>query len=186
MADLPLLQDANIACLPENYQLRYFKFHLVTWSALSWIAVDANGVCVGYILGKMGESKEEEPSGHVTSIAVKGTHRGLGIASQLVLQSMRCMREVYRATAVSLHVRETNKAAIALYKKIGFKKVKTAIQYYADSENGVYMKCNLDESAWRTTFAAVRDHLVLDEDDVFTFEGLTKEDVERLEDADAD
>ncbi len=52
-SDLIGLQTANLHCLPENYHLKYYYYHLLTWPALTYVAEDADGKIVGYVLGKM-------------------------------------------------------------------------------------------------------------------------------------
>ncbi|KAI5212143.1 acyl-CoA N-acyltransferase [Aureobasidium subglaciale] len=126
---------------------------------------------VGYVLAKM----EEEPSdgvphGHITSLSVMRTHRRLGLAEKLMRQSRmfgrrphdqtlycnnttdksgvqteRAMAETYGAKYVSLHVRVSNKAALALYRDtLGFKVDGTEAKYYADGEDAYGMKMVLD------------------------------------------
>lgn len=98
---LPSIQTCNITNLPENYFLKYYLYHALTWPQLSFVAVVrpkngyANGSVageypkvVGYVLAKM----EEEPTdgmqhGHITSLSVMRTHRRLGIAERLMRMS---------------------------------------------------------------------------------------------------
>ena len=112
---LPSIQTCNITNLPENYFLKYYLYHALTWPQLSFVAVvrprsgyksstapggagaagDLSGEypkVVGYVLAKM----EEEPAdgkqhGHITSLSVMRTHRRLGIAERL----MRMSREFF-------------------------------------------------------------------------------------------
>lgn len=78
------------------------------------------GQIVGYVLAKMEEEGEDEPHGHITSLAVQRSHRRLGIARLLMNQTARMMIELYSARYVSLHVRVTNRAALHLYKYVYF------------------------------------------------------------------
>jgi peptide alpha-N-acetyltransferase len=108
---LPSIQTCNITNLPENYFLKYYLYHALTWPQLSFVAVvrprsgyksstgpggagiagDVSGEypkVVGYVLAKM----EEEPTdgkqhGHITSLSVMRTHRRLGIAERLMRMS---------------------------------------------------------------------------------------------------
>lgn len=89
--DLLGMQNCNLHNLPENYTLRYYLYHALTWPQLSYVAEDEKGRIVGYILGKM----EEEPAdgiahGHVTSISVLRSYRRLGLANKLMKQSRKC------------------------------------------------------------------------------------------------
>lgn len=144
--DLLAVQTANLTCLPENYQLKYYLYHLMSWPELVFVAEDADGGIAGYVLAKMwvggrvslplscvcvtcasaarscvcreGEEAGSStgPHGHVTSLAVLRSHRKLGLATKLMTASQRAMVEVYGAKYCSLHVRESNYAAYHLYK----------------------------------------------------------------------
>ncbi|KAG6359641.1 hypothetical protein INS49_013164 [Diaporthe citri] len=139
-SDLPLIQHANLENLPENYFLKYYLYHALSWPQLSFVAVDVARPkktpydypkIVGYVLAKM----EEEPAdgvqhGHITSLSVMRTHRKLGIAEKLMRQSQIAMVETFGAHYVSLH-------------------------YYADGEDAFGMK--LDLSAIREQLREERD-----------------------------
>ena len=89
-SDIPQVQQTNITNLPENYFLKYYLYHALSWPQLSYVAVDLSHTpkypnepprIVGYVLAKM----EEEPKdgvqhGHITSLSVMRTHRRLGLA----------------------------------------------------------------------------------------------------------
>ncbi|KAK5936689.1 N-terminal acetyltransferase A complex catalytic subunit ard1 [Knufia obscura] len=148
---LPSIQQCNLTNLPENYFLKYYLYHALTWPQLSFVAVvrtakpTAYPKVVGYVLAKM----EEDPAdgiqhGHITSLSVMRTHRRLGIAEKLMRNSQRAMAEVFNADYVSLHVRMSNKAALHLYKDtLGFTVEKTEAKYYADGEDAYAMKMDL-------------------------------------------
>ncbi|KAI2625800.1 acyl-CoA N-acyltransferase [Hypoxylon sp. NC1633] len=152
--DIPLIQHANLENLPENYFMKYYLYHALSWPQLSYVAVDVSRPkktpydypkIVGYVLAKM----EEEPAdgvqhGHITSLSVMRTHRRLGIAEKLMRQSQLAMVETFGAQYVSLHVRVSNKAAIHLYTKtLGFDQEKTESKYYADGEDAHCMRLDL-------------------------------------------
>ncbi|KAK5628689.1 hypothetical protein RRF57_004404 [Xylaria bambusicola] len=153
-SDIPLIQHANLENLPENYFMKYYLYHALSWPQLSYVAVDVSRPkkspydypkIVGYVLAKM----EEEPTdgiqhGHITSLSVMRTHRRLGIAEKLMRQSQLAMVETFGAQYVSLHVRVSNKAAIHLYTKtLGFDQDKTESAYYADGEDAFSMRLDL-------------------------------------------
>ncbi|CAG8462869.1 27314_t:CDS:2 [Dentiscutata erythropus] len=115
--DLLAMQNCNIMNLPENYQMKYYFYHLLSWPQLSFVAEDHKGRIVGYVLAKMEEDREEEPPhGHITSLSVMRTYRRLGIAEKLMTQAQKNMIEVFNSQYVSLHVRKSNRAALHLYK----------------------------------------------------------------------
>ncbi|KAL8797373.1 MAG: hypothetical protein Q9195_000528 [Heterodermia aff. obscurata] len=153
-SDIPHVQSTNITNLPENYFMKYYLYHALSWPQLSYVAVDTSRPkrtpydppkIVGYVLAKM----EEEPvngiqHGHITSLSVMRTHRRLGLAEKLMRQSQRAMVEVFGAHHVSLHVRMSNVAALRLYRDtLGFTVEKTEAKYYADGEDAYSMKMDL-------------------------------------------
>ena len=91
-------------------------YHGLSWPQLSFVAEDNRGQIVGYVLAKMEEETEDDPHGHITSLAVKRSHRRLGLAQNLMDQTARAMVETFNAKYVSLHVRKSNRAALNLYK----------------------------------------------------------------------
>ena len=151
---LPSIQTCNITNLPENYFLKYYLYHALTWPQLSFVAVVRGSSSsksnkypkvVGYVLAKM----EEDPPdgvqhGHITSLSVMRTHRRLGIAERLMRLSQRAMAECFNANYVSLHVRMSNTAALHLYRDtLGFEVEKVEAKYYADGEDAYAMRMDL-------------------------------------------
>lgn len=138
--DLLAMQACNLLCLPENYQLKYYFYHVLSWPQLLHVAEDYNGHIVGYVLAKM-EEDAAEPHGHITSLAVARTHRKLGLASKLMQSAHKAMAEVFGAHYVSLHVRVTNQAAYHLYREtLGYDVNDVEEKYYADGEDAYDMR----------------------------------------------
>lgn len=125
--------------------MKYYFYHSLSWPQLSYVAEDESGKIVGYVLAKMEEDPENQiPHGHITSLAVKRSHRKMGLARKLMDQSARAMAEVFGATYVSLHVRKSNRAALHLYTQtLGFEISETEKKYYADGEDAYAMKRDL-------------------------------------------
>ena len=137
--DLIAMQRANLWCLPENYQMKYYFYHILSWPQLLYVAEDYERNIVGYVLAKMYVSfhkyrskqartsltfdsnhREEDPAdgkphGHITSLAVLRSHRKLGLATILMESAQRDMQDTFKAQYVSLHVRRSNYAAYHLY-----------------------------------------------------------------------
>ncbi|KAF3812443.1 hypothetical protein GH733_019579 [Mirounga leonina] len=175
------MQHCNLLCLPENYQMKYYFYHGLSWPQLSYIAEDENGKIVGYVLAKMEEDPDDVPHGHITSLvlagvevglvgaalevpsfshqAVKRSHRRLGLAQKLMDQASRAMIENFNAKYVSLHVRKSNRAALHLYSNtLNFQISEVEPKYYADGEDAYAMKRDLTQMA-----DELRRHLELKE-----------------------
>jgi peptide alpha-N-acetyltransferase len=144
------IQACNLLCLPENYQMKYYLYHILTWPQILFVAEDG-GKIVGYALAKMDDEETTEkgksPHGHVTSLSVLRSHRKLGLATKLMETAHHCMQEAFRANYVSLHVRETNAAAYHLYSKtLAYEQKKVEKGYYADGEDAYDMRKTFDVS----------------------------------------
>jgi len=51
--DLLQIQATNLWCLPENYQMKYYFYHILSWPQLLYVAEDHRQRIVGYVLAKM-------------------------------------------------------------------------------------------------------------------------------------
>merc|ERR1719374_532629 len=125
--------------------MKYYFYHGLSWPQLSYVAEDEKGKIVGYVLAKMEEDPDDSvPHGHITSLAVKRSHRRLGLAQKLMDQASRSMIESFNAKYVSLHVRKSNRAALNLYANtLKFSISEIEPKYYADGEDAYAMKRDL-------------------------------------------
>lgn len=178
--DIICMQNANLHNLPENYMMKYYMYHILSWPELSFVATttdievesadssdtldctDSSGNTVkldptyvrpgekliGYVLAKMNDDPEQasEPAnGHITSLSVMRTYRRMGLAEKLMRQALLALREVNGATYVSLHVRQSNRAALHLYRDtLKFEVLSIEKSYYQDGEDAYSMKKMLD------------------------------------------
>ena len=151
MEDLFQMQNCNLHCLPENYQMKYYFYHLLSWPQLLYVAQDHKGKIVGYVLAKM-EEDSPEVHGHITSLAVLRSHRKQGLAAKLMNAAQEAMEESFNAEYVSLHVRKSNRAAFTLYtQSLKYEINDIEAKYYADSEDAYdmrkYFKAGKDKKA---------------------------------------
>ncbi|KAI8826570.1 N-terminal acetyltransferase ARD1 [Fimicolochytrium jonesii] len=145
--DLLSMQNCNLMNLPENYQMKYYIYHALSWPQLSYVATDPKGRIVGYVLAKMEEDSTDSPHGHITSLSVMRNWRRLGLAEKLMSQAQKAMAEAFQAHYVSLHVRKSNRAALHLYRDtLKFEVHDLEKAYYADGEDAYAMRKNLRES----------------------------------------
>lgn len=181
--DMICMQNANLHNLPENYLMKYYMYHILSWPEASFVAtttciedeldeheddnlsipdpekpgimikLDPTYVApgeklVGYVLSKMNDDPDasnEAPNGHVTSLSVMRTYRRMDIAEKLMRQALFALREVYKAEYVSLHVRQSNRAALHLYRDtLAFEVLSIEKSYYQDGEDAYAMKKVLD------------------------------------------
>ncbi|CAD7976497.1 unnamed protein product [Amoebophrya sp. A25] len=142
--DLMGMQACNLFCLPENYQMKYYLLHMLSWPSLLYVAEEmCSKKIVGYVLAKIDEDSEGI-HGHITSLSVLRSYRKLGLATKLMRNTLEAMREVYDAEFVSLHVRVSNRAAFTLYRHVlGFEIHDVEKGYYADKEDAYDMRKEL-------------------------------------------
>ncbi|KAF7458852.1 N-terminal acetyltransferase A complex catalytic subunit NAA10 [Cryptosporidium felis] len=147
--DIFTIQQNNLYCLPENYQIKYYYYHSMTWPQLLDVSTDSFNDCksVGYVLGKI-EEDSNPPHGHITSIAVLRTHRGFGLSKKLLMQNHIGMQNNYKGIPYcSLHVRISNTIAKSLYQNsLNYSIDSVETKYYADKEDAYYMKLDFGKS----------------------------------------
>ena len=80
-------------------------------------------------------------SATISQIAVKNEYRKQGIATKLLSEMEKCFPSDIEDIVenITLEVRESNQAAINLYKKNGYEEVVIKKHYYSNGENAIYM-----------------------------------------------
>lgn len=81
--------------------------------------------------------------GEIDSLAVLPRYRGRGVATALLRAAIQKFRRA-GAGSVSLMVRRGNKAAIALYRSLGFRRVATVAGYYPRGAAAWRMRLDLN------------------------------------------
>ena len=84
---------------------------------------------------------------HILAIATHPDHRGQGVARKL-LEHVLALARTTGCSLATLEVRRSNKPAIALYERAGFKTVHVRARYYQDDgEDALVMLRGLTETA---------------------------------------
>ncbi len=147
--DLDTVMDINAETLPENYSTFFYR-DLYRRFPETFLVAEADGAIQGYMMCRiergLSKLKTLRPAKqcHVVSIAVKEPYRRRGIASELMTVVMERAKENYGAKECFLEVRLSNDAAINLYEKLGFSKVKRNYGYYIDGEDAWVMAAPID------------------------------------------
>ncbi|MCL2215524.1 MAG: ribosomal protein S18-alanine N-acetyltransferase [Defluviitaleaceae bacterium] len=98
------------------------------------VAVNENQNAIGY--ASMRHVLDE---GHISNIAVSASYKNQGVGS-LLMESLVNEARRLKITALTLEVRESNKAAISLYKKYGFVQKGVRRDFYSyPNEDGIVM-----------------------------------------------
>ncbi|KAK2198033.1 bifunctional N-acetyltransferase Ard1-like/Acyl-CoA N-acyltransferase/GNAT domain [Babesia duncani] len=137
--DMVSLSDCNFVNVVENYQMKYYFYHLLSWPQFTNIAVCSRGKVCGYSMGKLEDDKPR--AGHLTAVGVLRSYRGLGIANKVITQTHKWMEAVFDCDCAYLFVRVTNWAAHALYrKKLKYSVDEVVKGYFHDGEDAYSMK----------------------------------------------
>ncbi len=91
---------------------------------------------------------------HVVTLAVAPGHREKGVASRLMIELIRQARAA-GARHLTLEVRESNTAAIELYRKFGFQPAGTRKGYYTGENAVVMWAIDIDSADYQQTLASI-------------------------------
>ena len=106
------------------------------------VAVEGAKV-VGYVVADT-IADRGQPLGHVKDLAVHPARRGRGIATRLLDRALSVL-EAAGARRAKLEVRQTNQAAISLYRDFGFEPHHLISRYYDDGEAAAVLVVDLAE-----------------------------------------
>lgn len=93
--------------------------------------IEDNGVTVGY----MSYMKIIDEI-HINNIAVHSDYRGRGFGRELVGYVVNSLRDSY---SITLEVRDSNDAALNLYKSLGFEEMGKRKDYYGKGQDAIIM-----------------------------------------------
>ena len=142
----PLLPED--ACEMHKTDLECFS---VPWSEQTFFN-EANNPLACYIVaqaddeiaGYIGFLKVLD-EGQITNVAVKEKHRQKKIASTLLNKAIQSAKD-YELSILNLEVRDSNFAAISLYKKYGFYEIGRRKNYYKNpTEDAILMELKIRE-----------------------------------------
>lgn len=149
--DIPKVVEINRKCLPENYSIDYFYYHLSEYPDLFLVGVvkknEDKEEIAGYSMSRIefGFSNfgfNLARKGHLISIAVLEEYRRMGIASALLKTTIERLKRK-KVDELYLEVRVSNIPAINLYKKFGFVETNRIYSYYSDGEDAYVMTVKL-------------------------------------------
>ena len=122
--DVPQVAAIERQCFPDPWSERMLREHLDNQCAAAIAAVGEDGTLLGYagLLVVLDE-------GYITNVAVRPAYRRQGIASDLLGVFERFARG-HQLAFLTLEVRASNAAAIALYEKMGYARAGVRKNYY--------------------------------------------------------
>ena len=123
---------------PHPWTIEHFRDELRSPHAYPLVAATADGVIAGYLCPSLVLDE-----GEILDVAVREEYRGRGIGRLLTETALKGLRE-RGALRVSLEVRTSNEAAIALYRHLGFTVTGRRKRYYENGEDALLMDINYD------------------------------------------
>jgi ribosomal-protein-alanine N-acetyltransferase len=125
--------------MPETYSPQFWTLHYNQYGDMFFVAKAGEEV-VGYVLCR-DDTINRVRTGIVISIAVDARYQGQGIGEELMKRAHFAMR-MRNIPMAGLQVRKTNKSAIALYNKFGYRASLSIPNYYM----------NPPEDGWLMTY----------------------------------
>jgi ribosomal-protein-alanine N-acetyltransferase len=129
----PAVPDDTPALLEiEQQSFSHQRWQRKDFLADECIVAEADGRVVGFLVSReiSGESGGDLPEREILNLAVIPAYRRMGVAKALLA------RELNRNAIFYLEVRESNGAAQALYRKLGFAEIGRRAEYYQDPREG--------------------------------------------------
>ena len=139
-ADLEEVLAIENDSFPLPWNRDHFLDELKSGHAFPLVALDQEEKIIGYICSRLlfGE-------GHIFNVAVRRVFRRSGVARLLVDKVVNDCREGGGAV-IFLEVRHSNKAAIALYRQLGFVETGRRRSYYENVDDAILMEFKFSDN----------------------------------------
>ena len=131
-SDIKEIAELEKECFSEPWSEESLKDELTNDTARFYVLRD-NEKLLGYI-GSNNICGEV----YITNVAVSSDYRGKGYGKRLVNHLLK-QSELEKALFVTLEVRESNKNAISLYEKCGFKKIGERKNFYSKPNEDAFI-----------------------------------------------
>jgi ribosomal-protein-alanine N-acetyltransferase len=123
-SDLPAVISIERRSFPTPWSLAMFVLELSKPSGICLAATDGNELC-GYLV-----CSRYDQVWHLMNVAVAPERRRTGVASGLIT---RLLEEGGGRLPFTLEVRVSNRPAIAMYERLGFRSAGVRPRYYQDN-----------------------------------------------------
>lgn len=141
LADLPAVREIDRLSFPLPWSERTYRFELLENESAHLLVAEASQPGERQVIGHVGFWIIIDEV-HISTLAVHPEYRGNAIGEELLAQALDHARKL-GATLATLEVRNSNLAAICLYKKFGFQVVGRRKRYYRDNhEDALLMTLN--------------------------------------------
>ena len=145
------VEDASVRFLDELYEIekQSFKEEAFSKRQIAYLLADYNAISIvarvegkisGFVIGRI-DLVWGRPVGHIMTLDVAPTLRRRGVATRLMLETEKILRQK-GIRECFLEVRENNVAALGLYTKLGYCRV-SDLEHYYGREHGLYLRKTL-------------------------------------------
>jgi ribosomal protein S18 acetylase RimI-like enzyme len=142
-ADIDALVGLEARAFATDRLSRRALRHAITTPTSALLVVEAGGLIAGYALVAF---RKGAASAHLASIAVDPGRARAGIGRALV-QAAEALALARGVAGLRLEVRRDNPAAIALYRRLGYRECGSCEDYYEDGETALRFEKRLGEAA---------------------------------------
>lgn len=144
--ELQSVISINESTLPENYPIYFYEQIMEKYSDCFLVSELRNSpkTINGYVMWRVERGISSFgiqliKKGHLVSLAVSENFRRMGIATKLIIESMKKVSN-YNINEFVLEVRVSNIPAVKLYQNVfNFKKIRVIEKYYRDGEDALYL-----------------------------------------------
>lgn len=133
VSDVRLLAEAELECFSDPWPPQFFVAEILTDGRFNRLLIDPSGVMVAYLFCAW-----QYLDLHVLKVATLPPYRRSGLARRLMELAEEHAIEV-GGESLTLEVRTSNTAAIAMYEAIDYHKAGVRRAYYQDGEDAVVM-----------------------------------------------
>ena len=133
LRDLGPLRNIERICFPKDAWPLLDLIGVLTYPGVIRLKAVKDDQMVGFIAGDV---RRSEGLAWIATVAVLPEFRGRGIGAAL----LRACEEHILLSRIRLCVRPTNKEAIRLYERFGYKQVGEWTRYYQDDESALVME----------------------------------------------
>ena len=149
-ADLDAVIEVEAASFVEPWSRSLFTEEIAQPTRRYVAATDERSVCGYGGIMLVGEDA------HVVTLAVAPGYRERGVASRIMMELVDLAR-ANGARHLTLEVRESNQAALELYRKFGFEPAGTRKGYYTTEDAVVMWAVDIDSVDYQVTLASIRE-----------------------------
>ncbi|KAF2134384.1 acyl-CoA N-acyltransferase [Dothidotthia symphoricarpi CBS 119687] len=147
---LPAIRQLISKDLSEPYSIYVYRYFLYQWGDLCYMALSPPSTTppslLGVIVSKLEPHRSGTNRGYIAMLAVQSSHRGQGIATQLVRLAIDAMK-ARDADEIVLETEVSNTASLKLYERLGFIRSKRLHRYYLNGNTAFRLILYLKEGA---------------------------------------